>query len=197
MGGRAARIEPRISKDQIKLIKIGHRQLGIDDDEYRDMLMRMCGVSSCTQLTRAQATRVIEHLVSLGFVTRSSGSAAPAPASGHGSGASGSVGTAKRRRPNIPRDGQKVIGLVTPGEHAKIWILSQLIDWRLEDGLERWMERRQGIKKVRTAREAFLVIEGLKKMFENQMKAKYGNGWWDKTYEDGRINRYIKEHAPK
>ena len=39
------------------------------------------------------------------------------------------------------------------------------------------------------------MIEGLKAMFENQMKAQYGPGWERRAYQDPDIVRFIMEHA--
>lgn len=51
-----------ISKDQIKAIKTAQRQHGIDDEDYRAMLRRLFHVTSCTQLSQAQASVVLDRL---------------------------------------------------------------------------------------------------------------------------------------
>jgi len=163
-----------ITAAQIKLVKILQRNLGIEDDDYRDLLMKRFGVSSCTQLTMHQATRLIEHFQGL------------------------SGNEKRRRRPAIPRarDG-KVVRLASPKEHRKITALSSLIDWEFDDGLKRWMKKKFGIDRVRTAEEAYRVIEGCKKMIINIMTKAYGPEWWCKTYEDPGIMRFIEEHCPE
>jgi len=58
----AATAQDGISKPQIRAIKTLQGKLGLDDEVYRDFLRESFRVSSCTQLTRAQAGRAIEAL---------------------------------------------------------------------------------------------------------------------------------------
>ena len=51
-----------------------------------------------------------------------------------------------------------------------------MIRWEYQNGFEKWMKARIHIEKVRTAGDAFRVIEGLKKLFENQMLAQHVGG---------------------
>ena len=56
---------------QLALIHIGKQKLGIDDDDYRDMLEHVAGVRSAAKLDEKGLEAVIKHLRSLGFeVTR-------------------------------------------------------------------------------------------------------------------------------
>jgi len=41
------------------------------------------------------------------------------------------------------------------------------------------------------------VIEGLKKMFENGMKKRYGPDWWGMEWADRKVSEYISYHRPK
>jgi len=182
-GSRKRWAEPLISKGQIQLIKIGQKELGMEDEDYRELLMNMFRVSSCTQLTQAQATKLIEHFGAIGFALRgASGSARSATAPARWKGA---------------RTGGKVVHLASQAELNKITALSYLVEWRRGDGLKRWLDARFAIKKVRTAREAFKVIEGLKGMIVNQMDAKYGKRWWEVEFADEGIKRFVREHGPK
>ena len=166
-------IEPR----QIKLIKIGLKQLGIDDDTYRSMLGDRFGVDSCTRLTKLQAGVFIDELKRKGFkIVPRKRPTRHAPAK-----------PAPRRKGNMVR-------LASQAQQEKIAALARLIDWRIKDGLTRWLFKRYSIRRVKTAQQAFLAIEGLKKMFEHQMEKKHGKNWMLRTWDDPEVARYILEH---
>ncbi|WP_165681081.1 gp16 family protein [Metapseudomonas otitidis] len=55
----------------LTLIQIGRRQLDMDDDAYRAMLMRTAGVESSKALTPRQIGRVLAELERLGFKSTS------------------------------------------------------------------------------------------------------------------------------
>ena len=55
----------------IAKIKIAQKQLGIEDDDYRDILYRKFRVSSCTSLSDSQALVLIHHFRDLGWVPQS------------------------------------------------------------------------------------------------------------------------------
>ncbi len=174
-----------ITKGQIQLIKIAQKELGIEDDDYRSMLISRYRVSSCTQLTRDQAGALIDHFERLGFATRDTPSDQRR------------TSPARSRRPSgPPRSGGNVIGLASPEEHEKIAALAALITWQYENGLQLWLKKRLGITKVRTSREAWLAIEGLKAMFVNSMAKKHGKAWWTYSFKDQRVMRFIAEHCP-
>ncbi|SPD73795.1 conserved hypothetical protein [uncultured Desulfobacterium sp.] len=173
-----------ITKAQIKMIK-SIQGKNLDDVEYREILEKHFRVTSCTQLSQMQAGRLIDMFAEWGFFVPKRRVK--------------SVGKVKevKRVEKVKRveivEG-KVVRLASREQHEKIAALASLITWRVEDGLYLWMEKRMGFSRVRTAQEAYLAIEGLKKMFENQMKAKYGTDWWARAYEDDAIMRYIEEH---
>ena len=58
-------------KDQrralIAKIKIAQKQLDLDDDTYRAMLMRVAGANSCTKMDMRQLEAVLAELVAKGF----------------------------------------------------------------------------------------------------------------------------------
>ena len=172
-------MKPHITKNQIKMIKTLQRN-NLDDDDYYEMLDGRFGVESCTELSRAQAGKVIDMFAEWGFFV-------PVPAK-----------RKKRRRSGkpSPRKDGNMVRMASREEHEKIAAVARLIEWRLADGLERWMLARFKIKKVRTAQDAYRVIEGLKKMFENRMRKIRGDDWWMHEYDDPEVREYIKEHCP-
>lgn len=131
-----------ISKSQIRAIKCRQRGMGLDDDTYRGMLRERYGVESCTRLTMAEGHDLINHLYG-----------GPKPT--------------KRRRVRKPAetppagDGN-VVSLPSPLQQKLIGALANEIEWETEDGYRRWLKRLLGLDRVRSARDASRVIEGLK-----------------------------------
>jgi hypothetical protein len=60
-----------IERQQLKLIKVAVRQLGLDDQTYRQLLARVAGVESSTKLSQRQFGLVLEELGRLGFKSTS------------------------------------------------------------------------------------------------------------------------------
>ena len=56
----------------IAKIKIAQKELGMDDDTYRAVLMRAAGKNSCTQMGDGQLEAVLREMQRLGFVPRQS-----------------------------------------------------------------------------------------------------------------------------
>ena len=168
-------MEKLITKEQIRYIKTIQRKHQ-PDDEYREMLEKRFGVTTCTQLTCAQAGRLIDLYIKWGWAGRGNPSWLPA------------------KRPKIPRQSGNMVKMVSPAQQKKIGALADLIEWRVKDGLTRWVAKRFKIDKIKTAQQAWQVIEGLKKMFERQMEKQHGPGWRDLNYNDSSIKRYIGEH---
>jgi hypothetical protein len=181
-----------ISAGQIKAIKMAQRHFGISDDDHHVNLFNRFGVRSTRDLDFYQAGQYIKENEVKGFVLKPSAKpkkqSQPRPAS-----AKASAG-----RPVVPRYNPKVVSLVTPEEIDKVNAIAKLIPWRSENGLALFLEKRMGIRggKVRTGADAYLAIEGLKKMFENGMKAAYGPNWWGRAYCDPDISEYIALHKP-
>ncbi|PLY04751.1 MAG: hypothetical protein C0622_02265 [Desulfuromonas sp.] len=176
----------RIAPKQIGIIKMAQAQLGLDDVTYRQLLADEFNKTSSTQLTAMEANRLIDILQKKGFALKPKkqgwNSAAPRP---------GKKRTTKK--------GKNVVMLASREERAKIAVLVALISWRSENGAELFLAKRLGIKngKVVTSSDALHAIEGLKKMFENGMKAKYGKEWWLMQFDDPRVMEYIDRHCPK
>jgi len=53
---------------QIRKIKVAVRQLGLDDETYRALLLRVTGKSSCSQMSIAERGKVLDALQGQGFV---------------------------------------------------------------------------------------------------------------------------------
>lgn len=169
-----SRREP-ITRKQIQLIHVAKGDLGLDDDTYRDMLHGMFGAESSKDLTAAQADQLLDEFKARGFRVVS-----------------------RHPRPAKRAKGQNVVHLASQAEIDKLNAVAGLIKWQYADGLQRFLERRVGIKggKVRTAGEAFRAIEALKKMFENGMKKAHGEEWWLTQLDDPEVRRYIRNHCP-
>jgi len=169
-----------IDKKQIQLIKIGQKQLGIDDDTYREMLSSRYGVTSCTKLSKAQATSLITSFVQRGFkiVGKPKGRTKP-----------------KAKAKTIPRAGN-VCRLVSRIELEKISVLRSLAGMEKLESFNRWMLKKFKIRKVRTSNDAYYVIEGLKKVFENRMRREHGDDWWTMMFPSERVMGYIAIHCP-
>ena len=163
------------TKMQRQLIGIACAQMGIDKETKESMLLERFKKSSTTQISRLQADEFLRELKSRGFETKYN---------------------PRKKRQHIPRETDKVKAMVLPQETAKIAALAGLIKWRVENGLALWMEKRLRITKIRTSHDAYRVIEGLKKMFENGMKKQHGPDWWIRIYEDPGIETYIQAHCP-
>ncbi|BBO80188.1 hypothetical protein DSCO28_50600 [Desulfosarcina ovata subsp. sediminis] len=168
--------------NQRQVIKIWQKQSGIDDDIYRDRLEADYGVRSCTELTHSQAGHLISTIVREGhYIPGQKTWKRPA----------------RKRTAAVPRAGKNVVRMASRAELEKIDAVAGLIQWRVDNGLARWMKKRFGFERVKTAYESWKVIEGLKKMFENRMKKDFGERWWVMRFDDERIRTYIFEHCPK
>lgn len=62
-----------LQRSTLSKIHIAKQQLGLDDDTYRDLLGRVCGVRSAKELTSKQASRVLREFERLGFQPISTG----------------------------------------------------------------------------------------------------------------------------
>lgn len=169
------------TKKQRQLIGIACGQLGIDRDTKADMLAVRYKKTSTTEISKAQADDFLAELRTRGFAIKSS-----------------VTGKARhiRRTSGGGRKAKNVVSLASTAQIEKINAVSGLIEWKYANGLQLWMKKRIGVEKVRTASDAWKVIEGLKKMFENGMKAKYGPDWWGMDWMDDGVRTYVSEHCP-
>lgn len=172
------------SKKQRQLIAIACAHFRIEKEDKQTILMERYGKPSTVDITFAQAEDLIDDFVKKGFHIQSQ-----------------KRPYFKRKRPQSKRSrkaGSNITYLATQAELSKIDALSGLIQWKVEDGITRWMEKRFKIKKIKTSADAFQVIEGLKGMFNNQMKKLYGPDWYLRDYSDNiEVCSYIAEHFPK
>jgi hypothetical protein len=170
-------------KKQRQLIGIGCAQLGIDKSTKEDMLLERYGKRHTTEISKLQAALFLKELAQKGFVIRSKSFFSPWKRKERSS-----------RKTGVLRTGN-VTRLATREQFEKIAAVAGLIEWQYADGLDRWMQQRLKIDKIRTAADAFIVIEGLKKMFENHMKKTVGPLWRERIYDDPGIEMYIREHG--
>ena len=79
MKPRAA-LQPR--DREIQLIHVARRELGLDEETYRAMLVMVCGVKSSSDLDAAGRKKLLDHMKSKGFKvkSKSGGKAAADPA---------------------------------------------------------------------------------------------------------------------
>lgn len=166
-----------ITKEQIRCIKtVQHKYQG--NDEYYEMLKNRFKVTSCTQLTCDQGNALIKLFVKWGWM----GSKPQKP------------GGKSCKGESVPRQSGNMTKMVSPAQKKKIGALANMVKWRVKDGLTRWTARRFSIEKVKTAQQAWMVIEGLKKMFERQMEKQHGPEWKNLDYDDISIRRYVEEY---
>lgn len=168
------------TKKQRQLIAIGCSHVGIDADMRHQILFDRYGVDSSTKLSKIQAEDFLRDLAGKGFKIKPK-----KPARSRRS----SDGVARR-------PGAGVVRIASQAEHAKIDAVAALVPWRVENGMVLWLQKRFGIDRVRTSMEAWKVIEGLKKMFENHMAKTHGIDWWIGEHSDPGIIIYIHEHRP-
>lgn len=65
-------------RERIKLIHVGKRDLGLDDESYRAMLEGLTGKSSSKDMEPRELDQVIDRMVSLGFEPRAGRNGKPA-----------------------------------------------------------------------------------------------------------------------
>lgn len=164
------------SKKQRQLIGMACAWFGISKEDKAVMLAERHGKESTTEISFAQAEEMLDDFVRKGFEIRT-------------------------KRKVLKRTGRLKAGkgltvLASPAELSKVDALAGLITWQVQNGFEKWMKKRFGIDRVRTAKEAYLVIEGLKKMFSGTMSRQFGTDWWVKDFPDIDVCRFIVEHHP-
>ena len=135
-----------ITRDQIKLIWVLARQIGMESNELYDVVSAVTGKDSIKALSVTDGTDIIEVLVRAG----------------------GRVKKKRKPRPDLPPN---VVELVTRKQTRLIKHLEKKLGWqdnpeRLK-GFIRRIIKREG---VRTKQEAMKVIEGLKSMARRARK---------------------------
>lgn len=131
-----------ITSAQIKAVKSAIRRVHMADSEYRTLLYDRWGVTSCTFLSRREAS---DLLAALGRpLARRPGEQPPRP---------------PRPRPAPTPPG--VTPLPTPAQTRLIGELAGEIEWSQPDGYAGRLKRNQGLDRVATSDQAQRVIEGL------------------------------------
>ena len=138
-----------ITRSQIRAIKIAQRAQGIEDMEYRQILESQFQVSSCTELTRRQASELL---------TMFGRELANPPGKQD----------RKRRRRTVQPAPDGVTAMATPDQRRLIGELVGEIGWMDEAAYNRWLWKSMRIRKVATRAQAMRVIEGLKAMRRRQ-----------------------------
>lgn len=57
----------KLSRKQIAVVHVARRELGLGEDEYRDILRRLAGVDSAADLTEIGFLKVMHHMAKCGF----------------------------------------------------------------------------------------------------------------------------------
>lgn len=135
-----------ITGEQIKLIWVLARQLGLDSDELHEVVAGITGKHSIKTLSVVEGKDVIEALARAG----------------------GKVTKKRKPRRDLPLN---VVEIVTPKQMRFIKYLEKKLGWndnpeRLKGFIKRTIKK----EVVRTKQEASKVIEGLKSMAEREPK---------------------------
>lgn len=138
-----------ITRAQVRAIHVALARRGIDDGTYRALLQGEFGASSCKELTRREASALLDRL---GRPLANPPGAKPRSAV---------------RRPiaepaKAPEVEDGVVRLATKAQRDLIDKLAGEVAWEAEDGFARWLRRSLGIARVRTGAEAAKAIDGLK-----------------------------------
>ncbi|GAB6100417.1 hypothetical protein JCM16358_22960 [Halanaerocella petrolearia] len=135
-----------ISNKKIALIHVAKNELGLNDDEYRDILFREAGVYSSVDLDYEGFEAVIDCFNKMGFES-----------------------TAKRAAKNSRRSqtANNTSGnTVTPAQQEYIKDLYNKLGWHKTERRTGFNRRQIGKPWAQTKEEASQVIEGLKAMLE-------------------------------
>ena len=138
-----------ITRAQIRAIHVELRNRDIDDAAYRMVLKNEFNASSCKDLTRREASRLLSRL---GRPLQNPPGVKP-----H---------TGSRRpienaaEPQVPEDG--VVHLATKRQRDFVDKLRDEVAWENENGYRLWLMKSLGISRIRTRDEAARAIEGLR-----------------------------------
>lgn len=64
---RASNASTPLTPKQFTLLRVAKKQLGLDDDTYRDVLQRVTSCNSSVDLTQPSFTAVIKYFTAMGF----------------------------------------------------------------------------------------------------------------------------------
>jgi len=162
---------------QIKLIKTAQRELDLDDCAYRSMMHALIRKTSSKALTTKEASVLISEMKKKGLKIKRKPADNVQPATC-----------------NLP---ENTIRLASKSQWHKIYRMQRMIAWSHENpgtGMQLFFQKRLGMKRIKTMSEAFKAIEGLKGIFESQMRAAFGDDWATLPHTDPDIIKYIEEH---
>jgi DNA-binding transcriptional MerR regulator len=148
-----------ISKGQLKLIHTAKDRLGLTYEEYKEILALYGGARSSKELSPEGFFEVMEHFRELGFTLR---------------GADVFVHPEPGQKQAGPA-GDNVIEMVTPRQRAFIRKMERALGWDEDpERLSHFIEKRLGMKKVRTKKEAMKLIEAMKAMVRRAKEKEKG-----------------------
>lgn len=144
-----------IDPKQIQLIHIAQVQLGLSDEKYRAIITGQTNgkKDSSRDLSYAEATAVIDYMVRQGFRIKPK------------------FVDREKAIKRAWKSGQRPKNVFCLASHDQLNMVNALaakIEWRFQDGFQRWMKKYIKIDQIRTDDEASAVIEGLKGMLANQ-----------------------------
>jgi phage gp16-like protein len=148
-----ARSDDAQRKSMIAKVKIGQKQLGIDEGAYRAMLLRLTGQDSAAKCTAKQLALVLDEYKAKGWSQTAPRAAGPAQAQARA----------------VWIDRRKLAASPMAKKARALWIsLYQLGVVRdpAESALEAFAKRQLGVDRLQWADEgqAFRLVEGLKAM---------------------------------
>jgi len=137
-----------LSRGQKRLVHLAKDRLGLNDEEYREILCLYGGARSSNELDPEGFFAVMDHMKELGFLPMRSRS---------------------KRRERAGQEQAEVIELATYKQKALISHLEDELGWSSEpERLENFMAKRLNISRVRTKEDAMKVIEALKAMISRK-----------------------------
>lgn len=94
----------------------------------------------------------------------------------------------------------KVEGVMTKAQELKIKALNEVADsialWQVENGCERFCQKRFGFWKPKTDRQARMLIDTVKDMIIRKMIEDYGQFWFCMKHKNPFIAKFIALHMP-
>ncbi len=142
-------LDKPITTSQINSIHIALSHQGIDDEDYRLALKERFNVTTCKDLTRSQATKLLDTIWKK-LPPRTE--------------------KAKRVRKKPEPKADNVVRLPTMPQRQLIEKLKEEIPWTHENGYKEWMIGNMRLKIIKTDAEAQKVINGLKAMKQRSEK---------------------------
>lgn len=140
-----------INQQQIKLVWVLARQIGIDEEELHRLILDAFGETSLKSLSSNQAKELIDKLIQSG----------------------GRVKKKRRRPKDLPAN---VVELVTRDQMRLVRALEKELGWNDNpDRLKGFTRRIIKADAVRTKEEGIKVIQGLKGMLKRSVEKQEGN----------------------